>query len=295
MRDNPFKSTSSIKVSRADVFDVAPGQSPPGKESIKEDVRAKLDQVQTSTGATITLKNAEVRGADLGYGLETERIVEVLVSGPFESVELARVKVLVIFDEIAGLKSEMCEIDYKLHNIIGGRKRCVLQKIEEETGTSIYLPSSFLGTFGSNLASRGDASGVAAHQNQIHITGEFFGVQRARDMLFQVSMHKSKGIISRDAAILPRKLDWMLTERLEELRSIMIDNGTFVAFPLLGSQASVISVFGDHRVNIERTIRSIMQLACQFYVASLWLLPTGFRRLHALAGQPQPDSGGLRC
>lgn len=274
LRENPFKSTSSIKVPRADVFDVAPGSSPPGKESVKPDVRRKLDEVQTATGATITLKSTEVRGADLGYGLETERIVKVLVSGPFESVELARVKVLVIFDEITGLRSEVCEIDYKLHNIIGGRKRCVVQKIEEETGTNIYLPSSFLGTFGSNVAGR--AAGVAAHQNQIHITGEFFGVQRARDMLFQVSMHKSKGIISRDAAILPRKLDWMLTERLEELRSIMIDNGTFVAFPLLGSQASLISVFGDHRVNIERTIRSIMQLACQFYVASLWLLPVGF-------------------
>lgn len=276
LRENPFKSTSSIKVPRADVFDVAPASSPPAKESIKEDVRRKLDEVQTATGATITLKNSEVRGADLGYGLETERIVEVLVSGTFESVELARVKVLVILDEIAGLRSETCEIDYKLHNIIGGRKRCVVQKIEEETGTSIYLPSSFLGTFGSSLASRNDGKAVAAHQNQIHITGEFFGVQRARDMLFQVSMHKSKGIISRDAAILPRKLDWMLTDRLEELRSIMIDNGTFVAFPLLGSQTSVISVFGDHRVNIERTIRSIMQLACQFYVASLWLLPVGF-------------------
>ncbi|CDS81860.1 KH domain protein [Sporisorium scitamineum] len=276
LRENPFKSTSCIRVSRADVFDVASGTSPPGKESIKEDVRRKLDEVQAATGATVTLKSSEVRGADLGYGLETERIVEVLVSGPFESVELARVKVLVIFDEIAGLRSETCEIDYKLHNIIGGRKRCVVQKIEEETGTSIYLPSSFLGTFDSGLANRTDGKGVAAHQNQIHITGEFFGVQRARDMLFQVSMHKSKGIISRDAAILPRKLDWMLTERLEELRSIMIDNGTFVAFPLLGSQASVISVFGDHHVNIERTIRSIMQLACQFYVASLWLLPVGF-------------------
>ncbi|KAJ1033946.1 hypothetical protein NDA16_000154 [Ustilago loliicola] len=274
LRENPFKSTSSIKVPRADVFDVAPGSSPPGKESVKADVRRKLDEVQTATGATITLKNSEVRGADLGYDLETERIVEVLVSGPFESVELARVKVLVIFDEITGLRSSICEIDYKLHNIIGGRKRCVVQKIEEETGTNIYLPSSFLGTFGSNVA--GQSAGVAAHQNQIHITGEFFGVQRARDMLFQVSMHKSKGIISRDAAILPRKLDWMLTERLEELRSIMINNGTFVAFPLLGSQASLISVFGDHRVNIERTIRSIMQLACQFYVASLWLLPVGF-------------------
>ncbi len=96
-------------------------------------------------------------------------------------------------------------------------------------------------------------------------------------MLFQVSMHKSKGIISRDAAILPRKLDWMLTERLEELRSIMIDNGTPLSpSHCLAARPASSRCFGDHRVNIERTIRSIMQLACQFYVASLWLLPTGF-------------------
>jgi len=70
----------------------------------------------------------------------------------------------------------------------------------------------------------------------------------------------------------------------------MSDNGTYVQVPAVGSQASLISVFGDHRVNIERTIRSIMALvsidsltieldswqACQFYIASFWLLPISF-------------------
>jgi hypothetical protein len=83
----------------------------------------------------------------------------------------------------------------------------------------------------------------------------------------------------------------MLTDRLEELKSTMYDNGTFINFPPVGSQASLISVYGDHRVNIERTIRCVMSMvspflrlssfsfltfrsqACQFYVASVWLLP----------------------
>jgi hypothetical protein len=71
----------------------------------------------------------------------------------------------------------------------------------------------------------------------------------------------------------------MLTQRADDLRAIMIDNGTFINFPPVGSQASLISVYGDHRVNIQRTIRSIMQLACQFYVASFWLLPINFNVL----------------
>lgn len=52
----------------------------------------------------------------------------------------------------------------------------------------------------------------------------------------------------------------MLTDRLEDIKQVMNDNGTFINFPGIGSQASLISVYGDHRVNIERSIRAIMQL-----------------------------------
>jgi len=68
----------------------------------------------------------------------------------------------------------------------------------------------------------------------------------------------------------------MLSDRLEEIRAIMYDNGTFINFPVIGSQASLISVYGDQRVSIERTIRSVMQLTTAFYVASVWLLPVSF-------------------
>lgn len=67
-------------------------------------------------------------------------------------------------------------------------------------------------------------------------------------------------VISRDTAILPRKLDWLLTDRMEDITKIMSDNGTYLQLPSVGSQASLITVFGDHRVAIERTIRSIMAL-----------------------------------
>lgn len=152
------------------------------------------------------------------------------------------------------MHSDVCEIDYKLHNIISGRKRGVIQTIQEETATNIYFPTPLTG-----IISPRDPT-LLSKQNLIFITGEFFGVQRARDMLFQVSMHKSKCIISRDTAMLPRKLDWLLSDKLEDVKNIMIDNGTFINFPMVGSQASLISVYGDHRVNIERTLRAIMQL-----------------------------------
>ena len=85
-----------------------------------------------------------------------------------------------------GLHSEVCEIDYKLHHIIAGRKRSVIQSIQEETATNIYFPSVLSG--GGILGAR--SASLVEKQNIIFITGEFFGVQRAREMLFQVSMHK---------------------------------------------------------------------------------------------------------
>lgn len=56
----------------------------------------------------------------------------------------------------------------------------------------------------------------------------------------------------------------------------MLDNGTFINLPVIGSQASLVSVYGDNRVSIERSIRCMMQLASQFYTASLYLLPLSY-------------------
>jgi hypothetical protein len=68
----------------------------------------------------------------------------------------------------------------------------------------------------------------------------------------------------------------MLLERSDDLKQIMSDNGTYVQFPLVGSQSSTVSVFGDQRTGIQRTIRSLMALAVNIYSASYWLLPMNF-------------------
>ncbi|WVF68055.1 hypothetical protein IAT40_002818 [Kwoniella sp. CBS 6097] len=229
----------------------------------------------TATSANVP-PPAPPPNAPVTYGLETERMCELVITGSVESVEVAKIRLLVMLDELSGLHSEVCDVDYKLHAIIASRKRGVIQSIQEETATNIYYPTPLVGVLNPPQPGQQQEQGQLGKANQIWITGEFFGVQRARDMLLNVAVQKSKLVISRDTAILPRKLDWLLTERLEEVKGIMNDNGTYIQVPSVGSQASLITVFGDHRVNIERTIRSIMGLACQFYVASFWLLPISF-------------------
>ncbi|CAO1633310.1 unnamed protein product [Jaminaea pallidilutea] len=279
LRDHPFRSRVTVKVPKADVMEFIPSEngaapsspsSAPKSSALKPHVRSKLDEIAHATNTHVSVAGRESKGADLGYGLETERSVEVVISGQIEGVEHARIQVLVMLDELAGLTAMTAEIDQKFHNIIGGRKRAMLQTIQEQTATSIYVPLPL----SANICS--PSPECTSHQNTIYITGDFFGVQRARDMLAQIFAHKAKSTISRDTAILPRKIDWMLADHLEDLRQIMIDNGTFIGLPALGSQSSVLTVFGDNRVSIERTTRTLMALACQFYIASVWLLPVGF-------------------
>ncbi|KAI0803061.1 cytoplasmic protein [Irpex lacteus] len=289
MKECPIQNRAVIKVVRSDILD-----SPSSKPSLKAEVRRHLDEIASQTFAHIAVVNSTVAlstrslpdgvSNNAGWsGLETERVCELQITGQGDSVELARVRLLVMLDEVSGLHAESCEIDQKLLAIIAGRKRGMLQSIMEETATNIYLPSPLQGLIGPEFGQPSNASPAAPsnklNPNVIWITGEFFGVQRARDMIFQVSMNKSKQLISRDTAILPRKLDWMVTERAEDLKAVMHDNATFIQFPPIGSSTSMITVYGDLRVNIQRTVRAIMQLACQFYVASLWLLPAQFNVL----------------
>jgi hypothetical protein len=277
---------ASIKVPRSEVLEASSSSasihSGIATEAFKADVRKKFDVVSAGSGCDIAISTNDFMnggGVDMhqAHGLDVERHVEVVVSGASDViVEQAKVGVMVALDELNGLHTEVCEIDHKLHNIIGGRKRSLIQSVQEETATTIYIPTPFPG-----LSAAGSSPAIFARQNAIFITGESFGVQRARDMLYQVSMHKSKGIISRNTAVLPRKIDWLQNERLEELRSIMIDNATFIHMPPLGSQTSMITVYGDSRVSIERSIRSVMQVACQYFVASIWLLPISFDGISA--------------
>ncbi|WOO79323.1 KH domain protein [Vanrija pseudolonga] len=535
LRETPRDNRTTLKVARSDILEKPLAPMSPLKADVKHrldeiasDTRAHIAVLNTeipgsagASGAVLATSDPDaakdeqqpspesteqpspVDAAANGtpsvpsYSLETERMCELVITGSVESIELAKVRLLVVLDELSGLHSEACDIDYKLHAIIAGRKRSVIQSIQEETATNIYFPTPLVGVLnppqpgsqqgvgynrvnvgygaqgvaprmgGINYASgmgmgmpavppphtphgppppqrgsnqpvynpqqhvhypyspqplhinpqttrgmpytgpgvqqwsmptgpagphggphgaphpgphghgphaphgppphqqgpiqmtptgmsgmsqmgnghggpgfgnramgspmgqpmgqpmigmspmgfgqshmhvsmgtapmggmplgpgemgmgqfgQGPHPGLSVHSgeqgmlgkaSQIWITGEFFGVQRARDMLLTVAVQKSKLVISRDTAILPRKLDWLLSERIDDIRNIMCDNGTYIQVPSVGSQASLITVFGDHRVNIERTIRSVMALACQFYVASFWLLPVSF-------------------
>lgn len=76
-------------------------------------------------------------------------------------------------------------------------------------------------------------------------------------------------LASRTVICLSRKLDWILVNRKEKIISTMVDNSTLVVMPPLGTNTNMLTVVGDDRVYIERTIRAIMLLICNFYVSCI--------------------------
>lgn len=92
-RATPFKTKSIVKVPRSEVLD--------SKELVKVEMKKKLDEIAILTKSHLAIVG-QVSGT-IGFGLETERNVEIVITGTYESVEQARVRLLVLLDELVSL------------------------------------------------------------------------------------------------------------------------------------------------------------------------------------------------
>lgn len=68
------------------------------------------------------------------------------------------------------------------------------------------------------------------------------------------------------------KADYIIMERLDEVKKIMEVNGTYVQLPPLGSAKGIMRVQGVEQMFVEKTIKQIMQITGQYYNASWWLM-----------------------
>lgn len=83
------------------------------KEVVKSEMRRKLDEIASLTQAHLAIVGPSAGGAaqhagslggsnaaSSGFGLETERNVEIVITGTYDAVEQARVRLLVLLDEL---------------------------------------------------------------------------------------------------------------------------------------------------------------------------------------------------
>ncbi|KAF9379144.1 hypothetical protein CPB97_009145 [Podila verticillata] len=232
-----------------------------------------IDRISSTTRTTITMLSNQFHSLPSAKSVVVaharQETVELLISGSWEDAEAARLQLLVAIDELQhGVVSDKIQIDLKFQNMIGGRKRQELQELMARTCTSIYLCSPLVQTVGYN------GGPVDAQHNEVYITGEASRVRQVKETLTKAYARAQAAatLNTRQVSIASRKLDWMLDNHREKLRAIMSDNATFISFPPLGSAGGIIQVYGESRVNVERTIRTVMQLSSQFHSGSISLL-----------------------
>ncbi|KAI9027973.1 hypothetical protein DFJ74DRAFT_661342 [Hyaloraphidium curvatum] len=203
---------------------------------------------------------------------DAERLgqVEVEIAGLGDRVEIARVKVLVMLDEMTGLRSLNLNLEPShpnmFHNVIAGPRRRTLRAVMRRTRTNIYFPSPFVVQ---SVEMAAEAAGMV-------ITGVGASVDEAVRVLRELADQKKPQIVSHTLTFPTHKLDWMLANRRDVLTRTMWDNGTFVLFPVAGQgtpqgapSCRLVTVLGDDRVYVERTIRMLTLLACECYVACI--------------------------
>ncbi|KAK3825779.1 MAG: hypothetical protein J3Q66DRAFT_277722 [Benniella sp.] len=232
--------------------------------------RAAVDEISGMTRTAIALLSSSNHvlssGQTAAAGFGRQDMVELQITGTWENAEAARLLLLVAIDTLKpGIISDKLTVELKFQNMIGGRKRQELQELMARTKTSIYLTSPLVQT-----ANKSGAP-IDSRYNEIYITGEAKQVAAAKDALMKAYSRAQAASLSctRQVNIGTRKLDWMLLNHRDKLRNIMTDNATFIAFPPLGGTHPIISVYGESSVNVERTIRTVMQLSCHFHSGSI--------------------------
>jgi hypothetical protein len=106
---------AKIRVTRSEILD-SPFSSQP---SLKAEVRRRLDDIAAQTNAHIAVVNSQMSlsnrtppdgiSSNAGWsGLETERVCELVVTGSEDSVGLARVRLLVMLDELVRVSLICC-------------------------------------------------------------------------------------------------------------------------------------------------------------------------------------------
>ncbi|KAH8549664.1 hypothetical protein BGW37DRAFT_459270 [Umbelopsis sp. PMI_123] len=256
IRDNPLLVMASINTSRSDLYTET--------GVIKDAIHPLLDKISKETNVSV---NVEITGQIPASGLQSENGARINIQGSPESVEYARIQALVMLDELAGLRTDIIDIPARLHNLVCGRKRCYLQSIMEETSTNIYLPSAFTNVNHPELSIQDD---IHHQSSRIYVTGSTSSITRAKDMLNKLYVQKTKSMYQKDSILHPRKGDWLLMHRRDELLAIMEDNASFILFPTPGSGNNMITVFAESRVNAERTLRALNHLACNVYEATFF-------------------------
>ncbi|KAF2837182.1 hypothetical protein M501DRAFT_986518 [Patellaria atrata CBS 101060] len=241
---------------------------PPSK-GVKQTVLTHLDDIAALTKADIFLLQPKQIDETASFNGNPETSLDqrlrCTIYGDMENSEHAKTRVLIMIDQILQRHVDMMKVELSMHTLICGRQRRNIKLIESHTNTAIYFPPPFPQLFG--YTPKG-ASRRA--EDQIIITGERpENIVKAKSKLHDLAVNMRPFV--KEVIVTPSKVDNIILERLDKVRKIIENNGSYVLLPPLGFQRGPIRVQGTDVLNVERTVREVMALAGQFYSASWWI------------------------
>ena len=146
------------------------------------------------------------------------------------------------------------KVDMSVQQLICGRHRKNIKLIESSTGTAIYFPPMF-----SAMYRYCPPNGTRRDPTDVFISGETpQAIEMAKQKLHE-SMNRLR-IYVKDVTLPSAKMDSILLTRLEKLRKILEANGTYIMFPPLASQRTMVRIQGGEGLPVERTVRELMSL-----------------------------------
>lgn len=244
---------------------------------LKESVTAQLDYVSTYTGVDIFLLGPKLTPMVDGMTGDSEMRMDqrwrVAIYGDIVSSEHAKTRVLCHIDSLLGRIVDVAKLDMSVQQLICGRHRKNIKLIESSTGTAIYFPPMF-----SPIYRYCPPTGTRRDPSDVFISGDTpQAIELAKQKLHE-TMTRLR-IYVKDVTLPAAKMDSILLTRLDKLRKILEANGTYIMFPPLASQRTMVRVQGGEGLPVERTVRELMSLAGQFYSAGWYAQPTDSRAL----------------
>ncbi|KAF1996641.1 hypothetical protein P154DRAFT_525476 [Amniculicola lignicola CBS 123094] len=239
-------------------------------QRLRSDVLNQLDLVARTTKADIFMlmpKQPDIESASFNGNLETgvDSRLRCAIYGDMETMEHAKTRVLIMIDQILNRVVDSMKLELTMHTLICGRGRKNIKMIESATGTAIYFPPPYPRIFGYV-----PAGAQRRPEDLIYITGENeAAIVRAKHRLHDLVMQTK--VFVKPVMVTDTKLDAILLERLDKVRKIIENNGSYIMLPPLGLQRGVVRIQGTDVLHVERTVRELMALAGQFYSAS-WFI-----------------------
>lgn len=255
--------SSSVDIDSNLIFDTA-------SSCLKSPVLNQLDLISKTTKADIFVlmpKQPDIESASFNGNLETslDSRLRCMIYGDMESMEHAKTRILIMIDQILHRHVDTMKLELTMHTLICGRARKNIKLIESATGTAIYFPPPFPRLYGYC-----PPGAIRRPEDQVFITGKSpEDILHAKQKLHDLVM--STKVFVKPVVVTDTKLDSILLERLDKVRKIIENNGSYILLPPLGMQRGLVRVQGTDVLNVERTVRELMALAGQFYSAS-WFI-----------------------